>query len=662
MLIVTKHIESSFNMLSSILFLLTLSIELVFAKTHTYHYNAEWISANPDGLKQRPVISFNGSFPLPIIEVDKNDRIELYLTNGLHNTSTSLHFHGLFQNHTNYMDGPQGVTQCPIPPGHTMLYNFTVQQSGTYWYHSHTGGQYSDGLRGMMVVHDKEMESKYHYDEELDLTISDWYHETSDILAQRQLTRYNPTGAEPVPDSTLFNDTRDTTVKVKPDSTYMIRIVNMAMMVSQYLFFEDHDVEIIEVDGQYTKPAKAKVLYLAAGQRTTVLLHTKKLSEVTKNFCIVQSMDSSMLDVIPKKLELTSINYLSYSDNLPNSKPARSFYDTDSYDVFDDFNLVPIDSRGLLPEADRIIRLTLHMTNLDDGINYAFFNNITYVPPRVPTLLTALTAPKGIVSDSRIYGDNTNTFILNEGEVVDLIIDNEDDAKHPLHMHGHKYQVISRSPEYDEPHHFRYENASQFPEDPCVRDTVTINSNGNAVLRFRADNPGIWFFHCHLDFHLVQGLAIQLVEAPNELRSFLNYDDLPEDYIGICDASGIHTKGNAAGNTDNWLDLTGQNLQPNSLPPGFTIKGYIAMAICVIAALLGLKEIVDFGMEDVKYSLPQKLDIESGIIKGLIIKLEEESVKLTGTRSNRRKARLDRVNQSLKELKALDEQFMGLNA
>ena len=62
------------------------------------------------------------------------------MINGFDNLNTTLHFHGLFVRGANQMDGPEMVTQCPIPPGETYLYNFTVtDQVGTYWYHSHTG-------------------------------------------------------------------------------------------------------------------------------------------------------------------------------------------------------------------------------------------------------------------------------------------------------------------------------------------------------------------------------------------------------------------------------------------------------------------------------------------------------------------------------------------
>ena len=150
------------------------------------------------------------------IKSQKGDRIQLYLINGFEDLNTTLHFHGLFQHGTNQMDGPEMVTQCPIPPGETYLYNFTIDdQVGTYWYHSHTSGQYGDGMRGVFIIEDDDF--PYDYDEEIVLTLSEHYHDYSKDLMPGFLSRFNPTGAEPIPLNILFNETRNNTWKVEPE-------------------------------------------------------------------------------------------------------------------------------------------------------------------------------------------------------------------------------------------------------------------------------------------------------------------------------------------------------------------------------------------------------------------------------------------------------------
>lgn len=83
------------------------------------------------------------------------------------------------------MDGVAGVTQCPIPPGSTFIYNITISesQSGTFWYHSHAASQRADGLYGGFIIHPKAPQTHDDQDDRL-LLISDWYHRSADqVLA-----------------------------------------------------------------------------------------------------------------------------------------------------------------------------------------------------------------------------------------------------------------------------------------------------------------------------------------------------------------------------------------------------------------------------------------------------------------------------------------------
>jgi iron transport multicopper oxidase len=98
----------------------------VGAATVTYDFNITWVTANPDGLQERPVIGVNGAWPLPVMKATKGDHVVVNVDNQLGNQSTSLHFHGLFMNGSNEMDGVSLTTQCPIQPGSKFTYNFTV--------------------------------------------------------------------------------------------------------------------------------------------------------------------------------------------------------------------------------------------------------------------------------------------------------------------------------------------------------------------------------------------------------------------------------------------------------------------------------------------------------------------------------------------------------
>jgi hypothetical protein len=175
---------------------------------------------NPDGV-YRPMILINGQFPGPMIECNEGDTLSIEVDNQSIN-ATSFHWHGIYQNGTNWMDGTVGVTQCPIAPGSKFTYEFTVRgQSGTYWlvgcmellasanetrYHSHHGVQAADGLFGPLIIHSpKEKEyQKIKYSTDRVLMIQDYYHDLSGDLMPGYLSN-DRENAEPVPAGTLIN-------------------------------------------------------------------------------------------------------------------------------------------------------------------------------------------------------------------------------------------------------------------------------------------------------------------------------------------------------------------------------------------------------------------------------------------------------------------------
>lgn len=108
-------------------------------------------------------------------------------------------------------------------------------------------------------------------------------------LISQFLSFKNPSGAEPVPQAALMNDAQNIMLQVQPGRTYLVRIVNMAAFAAQYLWFEEHAMKVVEVDGVYTEPMDAEMLYITAAQRVSVLLTMK--NETERNYAFVGSMD-----------------------------------------------------------------------------------------------------------------------------------------------------------------------------------------------------------------------------------------------------------------------------------------------------------------------------------------------------------------------------------
>ncbi|KAL3445463.1 Cupredoxin [Aspergillus insuetus] len=503
------------------------------AATVQYNFNIIWVTANPDGLHPRSVIGINGQWPPPVLSVTRGDRIIANVCNGLGNQTTSLHWYGIFQNGTTHMGGAPAATQCGIAPGGSFTYYFTV--AGTYWYHSHTRGQYPDGLRQALIVMDPLNPYLGQYDEGKVVSLSDWYHDQMPGLLKKFISVTNPTGAEP-----------NVTVSVYPGKTYLIRLVNVGAFASQRFWIEAHTMRIVEVDG----------------------------NESTRNYPMMASMDTGLFDTVTTSLNYNVTGWLGYNDEAEKAPTAS----VRTFDTADDMDLFPTDGLALYPEPNHVITLDLSMDSLGDGANYAFFNKITYISPKVPSLYTTLSSGPA-ATDPTIYGRNTNAFILEKGEIVDIVLNNDDTGKHPFHLHGHGFQVITRSA--DNAGHFNASDKHEFPPVPMRRDTLLANPLGHFVIRSVADNPGIWLFHS------------TMVEAPLDLQQSLA---IPQDHYQACNEAGTPKGENAAGNTENIQDHSGVNTSPEPLPEGFTAHGIIALVFSCLAAILGLATIVWYGL------------------------------------------------------------------
>ncbi len=212
-------------------------------------------------------------------------------------------------------------------------------------------------------MHDPEDPHKDLYDEEIVITFSDWYHGFMHNLLAEFINIANPSGAEPVPQAALLNDTQNLTVSIQPGKTYLFRLINMGAFAAQYLWFEEHTMRIVEVDGIYTEPMDADMIYLTAAQRYSVLVTAK--NDTNSNFAFVGSMDQDLFDVVPDGLNPNVTGWLVYdsSKDMPTAKEVPAF------EPFDDFALVPYDREELFDHVDRSITLDLKMDNLDDGAN-----------------------------------------------------------------------------------------------------------------------------------------------------------------------------------------------------------------------------------------------------------------------------------------------------
>ncbi|KAJ1932486.1 hypothetical protein GGF37_007037 [Kickxella alabastrina] len=146
-------------------------------------------------------------------------------------------------------------------------------------------------------------------------------------------------------------------------------------------------------------------------------------------------------------------------------------------------------------------------------------------------------------------------------EVVQVLVRNHDYYSHPFHLHGHVFQVIEMgSIRTDE------RSMKEALDTPVKRDTVIVRGGQYAVLRFRADNPGVWLFHCHIDFHIMLGLQMTFIEAPEMIQKTLGGRS-PDMYKENCTAQGIRANGDSTGGLGG--EASEAELRPSPYPDQF---------------------------------------------------------------------------------------------
>jgi iron transport multicopper oxidase len=155
----------------------------------------------------------------------------------------------------------------------------------------------------------------------------------------------------------------------------------------------------------------------------------------------------------------------------------------------------------------------------------------------------------------QIYGQ-VNPQVVQYGQVVEIDLNNHDTRAHPFHLHGHQFQIIARAG--DEP---QWPGLYSTPPAPMRRDTVVVYPGVGVTIRFIANNPGVWLFHCHTEFHVEAGMTATFIAGPDVMVVGKPY--IPDSHKTACDAQNIPRKGNAGGNSNNWLDLSNANTEPS---------------------------------------------------------------------------------------------------
>ncbi|KAJ7613030.1 laccase 6 [Roridomyces roridus] len=458
----------------------------------------------PDGFVRDTVVP-NGTFPGPVFKVQKGDSVVIHTHNKLTDPgmrrSTSIHWHGFFQARTSGMDGPAFVNQCPIAPNSTFDYVFdTAEQTGNYWYHSHLSTQYCDGLRGAFVVYDPNDPLKYLYDVDDDntiITLGEWYHN----LAPNVTNTFLESTIIPIMDSVLINgkgryngglDVPYAVITVKKGLRYRFRVFSLSCRPFFTLSFDNHTFDVMELDGVEHDPVSFQNADIYAGQRLSLILNA---TQSVSNYWIRAPPTGGNLSSNPLFNSSKALAILRY-EGAPEVEPGPDSVNVVGGQKLNDSLMHPIASEGPGKLGSGPANKTITLKISQPKPPLFDINNISYVSPSLPVLLQLLSG----AAQPTDFMPSEQVMILPTNAIVDVVI--PDAGAHPFHLHGHNFDIVRVS----------NSNVTNYVNPPR-RDVVPING-GETTFRFFTGNPGAWFLHCHIDWHLEVGLAVVFAESP----------------------------------------------------------------------------------------------------------------------------------------------------
>ncbi|KAJ7854560.1 Cu-oxidase-domain-containing protein [Mycena olivaceomarginata] len=451
----------------------------------------------PDGFTRIGVLA-NGTFPGAPIVATKGQTLVVKVNNKLtDNTmrlSTSINFDGVFLDSDNiFNDGTAFVTTCPFGPGESYIYTLPLgNQTGSFWYHSQLGVQYSDGLRGTLIIYDPDDPLAHLYD--IDdastvLTLADWLHNTSTSA----LTSYLATQINPVPDSGLFNargrynggpEVEYAAVSVLQGKRYRFRLINISVRSNFVVSIDNHTMTVIEADGIATEPHEVNVLVIHAGQRYSFVVTA---NQAVGNYWINAFINGGTRNPnLNSTLSRGILRYEGAPDEEPQTPMTAGPTGADAV-LLNEWELVPL---APIPAPEPDFNLTFR-TFMPEGVTAWQINNVSYIPPSEPTLVKALHGE----TEQMDFNKTENTFLFPANKTIQVEFIDPINEGHPFHLHGMNFWVVKS-------------NGSDVINtvNPIRRD-VSITGNGTTILRFRTDKPGPWSFHCHILYHFAVGLG-----------------------------------------------------------------------------------------------------------------------------------------------------------
>jgi multicopper oxidase len=420
-----------------------------------------------------PTWAWNGRVPAEEIRLQRGQTLQITLANDLPEPST-IHWHGLAI--PNDMDGVPVLTQKAVTPGSTFRYQFVVPDSGTYWAHPHFGSQLDRGLYAPVIIEDPADGADY--DDELTVVVDDWLDGTGtnpntvfETLRRTGMEPMEPGGPRVTPTMPLGQDGGDVSypyflingrvpadpqvVDYRPGQRIRLRIINAGGDTAFRVGLPGIPMTVTHTDGFPVVPRQTDSVLLGMGERADA---------------IVTLADSSVPVV---------------------AKPYGK-------DGWAQLNL-RINNAALAGEAAAVARFATALAG------QVPLNTATLKPTEADTLPVAKPSqtvdlrlggplsPYTWVINDKVYDPEAPGIAVRPAQRTRIRYINESMMFHPMHFHGHTFQVQSGA------------------DGPRARkDTVLVPPQATVVVDFDTDNPGNWITHCHNEYHLEAGMATYL--------------------------------------------------------------------------------------------------------------------------------------------------------
>ncbi|KAF3501130.1 hypothetical protein F2Q69_00045756 [Brassica cretica] len=472
----------------------------------------------------KPIVTVNGMFPGPTVYAREGDRVIINVTNHVQ-YNLSIHWHGLKQYRNGWADGPAYITQCPMQTGQSYVYDFNVTgQRGTLWWHAHILWLRATVYGAIVIL--PQPGNPYPFPQpyqETNIVLGEWWNGE----VETAVNQANKLGAPPpMSDAHTINgkpgplfpcsEKHTFVVEVEAGKTYLLRIINAALNDELLFGIAGHDMTVVEIDAVYTKPFTAKFILLGPGQTTNVLVKTNQ----SPNHYFMAAgpfMDAPV--TVDNKTVAAILQYKGVPNTVIPILPKLPLPNDTSYAL--DYNqklrsLNTPNFPALVPlKVDRRLFYTIGL-----GINATDFPDR---PPK-PFNYTGVPLTAGLGTStgtrlSRVKFNTTIELVLQDTNLLTV-------ESHPFHLHGYNFFVVGTGVGNFDP---KTDPAKFNLIDPPERNTVGVPTGGWTAIRFRADNPGVWFMHCHLEVHTMWGLKMAFV-VENGNTPELSVLPPPKDY------------------------------------------------------------------------------------------------------------------------------------